>query len=58
MAASLSAEQRDAVLRDGLTLLLDRLIRPGASKIRIVVDEPQTNAVGSLTVPVGGLAPR
>jgi VWFA-related protein len=47
-----TAAQHAAVVRDGLTLLLDRPIRGDATMVRIVVDEPATNTVGSLTVPL------
>ena len=48
----LTAQEHEAVLRDGVLLALDHPVRAGASKIRIVVRDPQSSAVGSLTVPV------
>jgi VWFA-related protein len=48
----LTAQEHDAILRDGVLLSFDRPVRAGASKIRIVVRDPQSGAVGSLTIPV------
>jgi VWFA-related protein len=48
----LSQTERDAVLRDGVDLSFNRSVPSGARKIRIVVTDNQSGAVGSLTVPV------
>src|SRR5208283_1804513 len=49
----LTSQEYDAVMRGGVRLSLDRPVRAGASKMRIVVRDPESGAVGSLTVPVG-----
>ena len=49
---ALTAEQRQAVLAQGITLYLDRPLLPGTSKLRVVVRDVQSGAVGTLTVPV------
>ena len=49
----LTAQQRDAILRDGVLLSLDRPVTAGASKIRVIVRDIQSDAVGSLTIPLG-----
>jgi len=48
----LTTEEHDAIMRDGVRLSLDRPLRAGASKMRIVVRDPESGALGSLTVPV------
>jgi hypothetical protein len=52
IALNLTASEHDAILRNGVVLSFERTVRPGASKVRIVVRDPQSGAVGSLTVPV------
>lgn len=48
----LTGGERDQVVRDGVDLSYDRPVPAGASKVRLVVRETQTGAVGSLTIPV------
>jgi hypothetical protein len=52
IALNLTASEHDAILRNGIVLSFERTVRPGTSKVRIVVRDPQSGAVGSLTVPV------
>jgi VWFA-related protein len=47
----LTAQERDAARRDGVALSVDRPVRAGATKMRIVVRDSLSGAVGSLTVP-------
>lgn len=49
----LTTQQRDAILRDGMLLSFDRPVPVGASRIRVIVSDNQSDAVGSLTIPVG-----
>jgi VWFA-related protein len=49
----LTTQQRDAILHDGVVLSLDRPVPEGASRIRVIVQDNQSDAVGSLTIPVG-----
>jgi hypothetical protein len=53
---NLTTREYDAALRGGVALSVDRPVPAGASKIRIVVRDPESGAVGSLTVPVAGLS--
>jgi len=48
----LTRAEHDAALRDGVGVSLDRPLPAGVSKVRIVVRDVQSGAVGSLTVPV------
>ena len=50
---TLTKEQYDAVLQQGITLMLDRPLLAGASRLRVVVRDLKSGAVGTLTVPVG-----
>jgi VWFA-related protein len=49
---NLTKEQRDAVLKTGLPLPMDHPFKDGTQKLRIIVLDQSTNAVGSLTLPV------
>jgi hypothetical protein len=49
---TLTHEQRDAVLKAGIPLSPDLPLKDGTQKVRIIVLDQSTNAVGSLTVPV------
>ena len=49
---NLTREQRDAVLKTGLPVPLDHPLKDGTQRVRIIVLDQSTNAVGSLTMPV------
>ncbi len=49
---SLTGEQRDAVLKTGIPLPMDHPLKDGTQKLRFIVLDQSTNAIGSLTVPV------
>lgn len=53
---ALSKEQYAVVLRQGITLLLDRPLPAGVSKLRVVVLDVKSGAVGTLTLPVESAA--
>jgi len=48
----LTTAQRNAVLRDALEVNYDRPVSSGVSKVRLVVRDVHSGAVGSLTIPV------
>ncbi|MDR3701088.1 MAG: VWA domain-containing protein [Candidatus Sulfopaludibacter sp.] len=48
----LNAAEHARILRDGVVLTLDRPLPAGVRKVRIVVRDKQSGAVGSLSVPV------
>ena len=48
----LTPAQRDTALRSGVDVAFDHPVPAGVRKIRIVVSDPHSGAVGSLTVPV------
>jgi VWFA-related protein len=48
----LTAAQRDDLLRDGSTVVLDRPVNHAAQKMRVVVQDSLSGAVGSVTIPV------
>ena len=48
----LTPETREAILRDGVVIAFERPVSAGVHKIRVVVRDVQSGAVGSLTVPV------
>jgi VWFA-related protein len=48
----LDAEEHERILRDGVVLTMDRPLPEGVRKVRIVVRDKQSNAVGSVSVPV------
>jgi hypothetical protein len=48
----LTAAQRDDLLRDGSTVVLDRPVNRAAQKMRVVVQDSLSGAVGSVTIPV------
>jgi|SRR5580658_467941 VWFA-related protein len=48
----LTAEQHDAVMKEGLPLAQDHPITDTVAQVRIIVLDQNTNAVGSLTFPV------
>lgn len=50
-----TSQEHDAILRKGIIMVFDRPVRTGASKVRIIVRDPQSGAVGSLTIPVEAL---
>jgi VWFA-related protein len=45
-------EQRDKAMKDGLVLYKDLALESGVQRVRFVVLDPSSNAVGSLTIPV------
>jgi VWFA-related protein len=45
-------EQRDRAMKDGLVLYKDMALAPAVQKVRFVILDPTSNAVGSLTIPV------
>jgi hypothetical protein len=47
-------EQRRAALRAGIGLTDERQIPAGVSWIRVIVFDPESNAVGSVSIPVAG----
>ncbi len=49
---NLTKEQRDGVLKTGIPLPMDHPLKDGTQKLRLIVLDQSTNAVGSLTVPV------
>ncbi len=49
----LNEQQRGAVLKDGYLLTQSVTLAPGVEKIRCIVFDRATSAIGSLTVPVG-----
>ena len=51
-------ELRDAVLRAGVEVTLDRPVAGGVRKVRIVVQDVRCGSVGSLTIPLNGAALR
>lgn len=51
----LSAEQRDALLAQGMTLSLTIDLRPEVHQIRLAARDAVSGAVGSLTIPAGRL---
>jgi VWFA-related protein len=48
----LNAAEHERILREGVALTLDRPLPAGVRKVRIVVRDKQSGAVGSLSVPV------
>jgi len=52
MQMHLTPTEHDTIMRDGVSLSLDRPVPAGARKVRIVVRDTQSGATGSLTVPV------
>jgi len=48
----LGPENRDNLLRDGVAVTFDRPLPSGARKMRIVVSDERSEAVGSLTIPL------
>lgn len=48
----LTSENRESMLRDGFDLSFDRGIPAGVRKLRIVVRDAHSGAVGSLTIPL------
>lgn len=53
----LTPAEHGAIMRDGVLLSLDRPVPAGVHKIRIVVRDIRSGAVGSLTVPVAAARP-
>ncbi len=49
---NLTKQQRDAVLKTGIPLPMDHPLKDGTQKLRLIVLDQSTNAVGSLTVPI------
>jgi len=50
----LTREQRDTAIKEGLPIAVDHPINDAIQKIRLIVQDQATNAVGSLTFPVNG----
>ncbi|MGD0868369.1 MAG: VWA domain-containing protein [Bryobacteraceae bacterium] len=48
----LTPETREAILREGVVVTFERPVSAGVHKMRVVVRDAQSGAVGSLTVPV------
>jgi VWFA-related protein len=48
----LTPAEHDTAMRDGVSLSVDRPVPAGARKVRIVVRDNQSGAVGSLSIPV------
>lgn len=53
---SLTADQRDRALREGVELSFDRPVSNLVRKVRLVVRDARSGAVGSLTLPLAGVA--
>ncbi len=51
-AVHLSREQHDAVIKQGLPLTQDQTITPAVQKLRVFVLDQNSNATGSLTIPL------
>ena len=49
----LTSEQRDTIRRDGILLSLERPVPEHATKIRVIASDNHSDAVGSLTIPLG-----
>ena len=45
-------EQRRAALRSGIGLADERQVPAGVNRIRVIVFDPESNAVGSVSIPV------
>lgn len=52
-SVDLSREQREAALKDGITISQDHPINASVKKVRIIVLDPGSDEVGSLTIPAG-----
>ena len=48
----LTREQHDAAVKDGLPMVVDHPVKEGTQKVRILLLDQTTNAIGSLTAPV------
>jgi hypothetical protein len=50
---NLKREQRDAVMKDGIPISQDHAVNDSVRKVRIIILDQGTNAVGSLILPAG-----
>lgn len=51
-ALEMNPEQHDRIMRDGIQLSLDHAITAAVQKVRLLVMDTNTNAIGSVTFPV------
>lgn len=52
-----TAAQRDRALKDGIAFTRDLALDKDMTKIRLIVCDPRSNAVGSLTIPIQRASP-
>jgi hypothetical protein len=48
----LTKEQHDIVMKDGIPIAQDHAISDAVQRVRLIVMDQSTNAIGSLTFPV------
>lgn len=53
ITANLEKDVYDQIMRDGLVLTRTVAVLPGGVKVRVVVREAESGAIGTITVPVG-----